>query len=564
MKTRIFITTVALLLLIVSGTSSQNTGTPMMNEPVKIFTTPETRSLTEVWISEYRQTNSDFNCELIPIGLAEINSEITGDRTIGFVRQWHNVSSSIKSMWLMTLGREVIVAVMNSENPYKSELGKRGASPDKIGKLFGKQEYNGWGILLSSQNHEPVNIYILDKPEVKLSVAKFLEADPTEMNTVKALSQDEFLVAVKKDKYALGFCKLSTITNIGTQDFLTGIQLLPIDQNKNGRLDYNENFYSNLEQFERSVWIGKYPHAMVYDIYAVSSSFPGNAEINSFLSWITSTGQILVEQSGYTELVYSEKQSNLEKLIPPALTAETQLATSTRSLLLLWGIVVVLAAVLFFIIARYFIRKQKAKAPLLNKTRHVKLLNEVSLNFPDGLYFDKSYTWVFMEKGGRVKLGVDDFISNVTGKYTRVIMKSPGEKVKRMEPVVTLIRKGKQITLNSPVSGTIKEINENLVADPFTINNSPYEEGWIYKIEPSNWLREIQFFKMGSSYRNWISGEFIRLKDFLACSLYIMNLEEEKLAFQEGGELMLHPLKDLDPKVWEDFQNHFINTADMY
>jgi glycine cleavage system H lipoate-binding protein len=169
-----------------------------------------------------------------------------------------------------------------------------------------------------------------------------------------------------------------------------------------------------------------------------------------------------------------------------------------------------------------------------------------------------------MEEGGRVKMGVDDFIPNVTGNYTRLIMKSPGEKVKRMEPVVTLIRKGKQITLNSPVSGTIKEINESLVADPFMINNEPYGEGWVYKIEPSNWLRETQFFKMGSSYREWIIGEFSRLKDFLACSLNIMNLEGGKPAFQEGGELMLHPLKDLDPRVWEDFQNYFINTADTH
>jgi hypothetical protein len=69
---------------------------------------------------------------------------------------------------------------------------------------------------------------------------------------------------------------------------------------------------------------------------------------------------------------------------------------------------------------------------------------------------------------------------------------------------------------------------------------------------------------MGSSYREWIIGEFSRLKDFLACSLNIMNLEGGKPAFQEGGELMLHPLKDLDPRVWEDFQNYFINTADTH
>lgn len=565
MKTRIFISTVVLLLLLISGASSQDAGGPAVNnEPVKIYTTPETRNLTESWISEYLRTNSDFNYELTPISFAEISSKITVDRSIGFVMQQPDVSMSLGSMWLITLGREVVVTVMNTENPFAGELATKGVSPGRLAKLIEKQQDKNWGTLLDNKNSEPVKLYVLDEPEVKLSMSKFLEVDPTKINTLEAKSQEAFLAAVKNDKYAIGFCSLSAISEIEQQNFTSSIQLLPIDRNKNGRLDYNENFYANPEQFERSVWIGKYPHSMVYNIYAVSSSFPENTEINDFLSWITSSGQAFVGQNGFTELVYTEKQSNLEKLNPSILMAENQSAATTRSSVLLWGILAVLAIILFVAIIRYIIRKQKAKAPLLNSTKYVRLLNEDTLNFPGGLYFDKSHTWVFMGKDGRVRFGIDDFISKVTGNYTRVILKSPGEKVKRMEPVVTLIRNGKQITLNSPVSGTVKEINESLVADPYTINDQPYGDGWIYKIEPSNWFREIKFFKMGENYRKWIKSELIRLKDFLACSLNIANMEDGKLAFQEGGELMQHPLKDMEPKVWEDFQNYFINTADMH
>ncbi|WP_297093891.1 hypothetical protein [uncultured Draconibacterium sp.] len=561
MRTRI-LTTVVLLLLIVSGARSQNAENQAINDQVKIFTTLEMRNLTEVWIDKYRQTNTDFNFELTPVSRAEINSKIEGDNSIAIVMQQADVSSNIGEMWQLTLGREVVVTVFNKANPLAKELAETGVSVNKLATVFQNNNKN-WGTLAGNENHKPVNFYVLDEPEVKVSVAKFLEVDLTEINTLESLSQANFLKAVKNDVNAIGFCRLSAITDLDQQDFAENIALLPIDRNKNGRLDYYENIYASSEQFERSVWIGKYPHSMIYNIYAVSSAFPENAEINNFLSWITSSGQVLVAQNGFTELVHSEKQSNLEKLTPPVLMAEYETA-STRSTAFFRIVVAFLGVLVVFFVVRHFIRKQKAKAPLLNKTRYVKLLNEASLDFPNGLYFDKTHTWVFMEEGGRVKMGVDDFISNVTGDYTRLIMKSPGEKVKRMEPVVTLIRKGKQITLNSPVSGTVKEINESLVADPFIINNEPYGEGWVYKIEPSNWLRETQFFKMGNSYREWIIGEFSRLKDFLACSLNIMNLEEGKPAFQEGGELMLHPLKDLDPKVWEDFQNYFINTADTH
>ena len=561
MRTRILMT-VVLLLLIISGARSQNAETPAINDQVKIFTTPEMRNLTEVWIAKYRQTNTDFNFELTPVSRAEIKDKIIGDQAIGIVMQQADASSNISEMWQLTLGREVVVPVLNKANPLAKELAKTGVSATELATVL-QNKNKSWSTFTGSENRQPVNFYVLDEPEVKLAVSKFLEVDPTTINTLEALSQANFLRTVKNDVNAIGFCRLSAIADLEQQDFAENIALLPIDRNKNGRLDYYENIYASSEQFERSVWIGKYPHSMIYNISAVASAFPENVEINNFLSWLTSSGQVLVAQNGFTELVHSEKQSNLEKLTPPVLMMEYETA-STRSTAFFRIVVAVLALLVVFFVVRYFIRKQKAKAPLLNKTRYVKLLNEAALDFPNGLYFDKTHTWVFMEEGGRVKMGVDDFISNVTGDYTRLIMKSPGEKVKRMEPVVTLIRKGKQITLNSPVSGTVKEINESLVADPFIINNEPYGEGWVYKIEPSNWLRETQFFKMGNSYREWIIGEFSRLKDFLACSLNIMNLEEGKPAFQEGGELMLHPLKDLEPKVWEDFQNYFINTADTH
>ena len=46
---------------------------------------------------------------------------------------------------------------------------------------------------------------------------------------------------------------------------------------------------------------------------------------------------------------------------------------------------------------------------------------------PEGLYYDKTHTWAFMEKEGLIRVGIDDFLQHVTGTITRVIMKEPGE-----------------------------------------------------------------------------------------------------------------------------------------
>ena len=75
-------------------------------------------------------------------------------------------------------------------------------------------------------------------------------------------------------------------------------------------------------------------------------------------------------------------------------------------------------------------------------------------------------------------------------------MKIPGEKIKKGDIVLSLVQKGKQLNIYSPVSGTIKEQNKALLTNSSLINSSPYSDGWIYMIEPTNWLREIQFLDM--------------------------------------------------------------------
>jgi len=101
------------------------------------------------------------------------------------------------------------------------------------------------------------------------------------------------------------------------------------------------------------------------------------------------------------------------------------------------------------------------------------------------------------------------------------------------------------------VSGIIKAHN----------SASPFTDGWIYQMEPSNWLREIEFMSMADKYRSWINGEFNRLKDFLAQTLTGPRTEMSYVVLQDGGMLKEGLLADMDPTVWEDFQNNFLDTA---
>jgi glycine cleavage system H lipoate-binding protein len=400
---------------------------------------------------------------------------------------------------------------------------------------------------------------MVNDPAVLLSVKKFLRVE-TIPNYVKIVENNaDLLSCLQNDAYAIGFCNLTGIMVPALNHFADKVNILPIDKNGNGKLDQMENIYSDPETFSRGVWIGKYPKSLINDIYAVSPTQPdGTAQI-AFLSWILTEGQEALSSYGFNELVYSEVQSKLDKIeIAPTGVTMADTAVSFPKLALF-----IIAAVLFIgiiVSAIFGLKREEVRYDVPEVKGPGSSFREKSITAPGGLFYDKSHTWAFMEKDGTVKVGIDDFIQHVAGRITRVEMRGTGEKVKRGDAFLTLIQKGKRLKLYAPVSGTIVECNRILEYEGYTMNSSPYADGWIYRIEPASWLQEIPLLSMAGKYTKWLSEEFNRLKDFLAGSMQSRKLEYAHVVMQDGGEMKDNLLEDFGPEVWEDFQHKFIDN----
>ena len=83
-----------------------------------------------------------------------------------------------------------------------------------------------------------------------------------------------------------------------------------------------------------------------------------------------------------------------------------------------------------------YLRRKKTEIQISGSSSQ-SVLDENSLIVPEGLYFDKTHTWAFMEQNGIVKVGIDDFLQHITGTITRIKMKNQGEKSKerRTDPI---------------------------------------------------------------------------------------------------------------------------------
>jgi len=372
-------------------------------------------------------------------------------------------------------------------------------------------------------------------------------------------SSTDIINAVRKGPYAIGFCRFADLIDPSTKEISAGICLLPIDRNGNGVIDFNESIYGNAGEFARGVWIGKYPKALVSNIYAVSATGQGSKADLAFVKWILADGQKVLSANGYSDLLVSERTAAIDGINSRVTTPELYTAGNKLPVILLF---VISTIILTGIIATTIARKKKIKktsfSEVVNTVHGV--LEQGSVAIPGGIYFDKTHTWAFMEEGGTVRVGIDDFLQHVTGKITRIRMKEEGSKVLKGEAILSIVQNGKQLNLYAPVSGTIVGHNQILDSDSSLINSSPYRNGWIYRIEPTNWIRESQLLFMAEKQREFIKKEFSRLKDFLMNALSGAP-EYSMLLLQDGGEIADGVLSEMGPEVWDDFQTSFIDPS---
>ena len=527
--------------------------------PVNVLSTPELYNLASTWAIKYSNFNPEFKINLISAEETNTASLFAAGANSGFVSGNNITSPEIEPLWKMAVGREIVIPVTNSKNPFMNELYRQGISPEKFARVFNNPDKRVWGSIYTTGQNVPVHLYVINDKYVITAVKEFLDIDQVPPDVIFTGSGEEMIKAIQNDPYAIGFCKMVSIIGSDKQSLVENIKLLPIDKNGNGKIDYMEKIYDDVNVFARGVWIGKYPKALYSDVYYVSSAQPVNESEIAFLKWILTDGQQFLYLNGYSDLVHSERQSKLEKFNPVNINVPP--SKDLYSIPFLALIILMAIIILSLIIGAIVYYRRNMKVPAVAaESAAPAFFNQNSVVVPGGLYFDKTHTWAFMEKDGMVKVGIDDFLQHITGPVTRIETKKPGEKIKKGDMVLSIIQKGKQLNIYAPISGIIKEQNKMLLANASLINSSPYYEGWVYMIEPANWLREIQFLDMAEKYKTWLFNEFSRLKDFLAVSLKVNKIEYEHIVLQDGGILKDSILADLGPEVWEDFQTNFLDT----
>ncbi len=129
----------------------------------------------------------------------------------------------------------------------------------------------------------------------------------------------------------------------------------------------------------------------------------------------------------------------------------------------------------------------------------------MAMEFPDDLKYTREHEWA-RPKGNRIVVGITDFAQDQLGDIVYVELPDVGDPVKKGESFGVVESTKAVSELFAPVSGKVVEVNDPLSDAPETINEDPYEEGWMIVVEPAD-PKDLQELMDAKTYRAFVEEQ---------------------------------------------------------
>jgi len=130
------------------------------------------------------------------------------------------------------------------------------------------------------------------------------------------------------------------------------------------------------------------------------------------------------------------------------------------------------------------------------------------MEFPDNLRYTKDHEWARIEDD-EVVVGITEYAQDALGDVVYVELPEIGTETKQGEGFGVVESVKAVSDLYSPLSGTVTDTNESLSDNPELINEDPYGDGWIIRLQASE------------------KSEFDSLLDAEAYTKFVKELEDE-------------------------------------
>jgi len=127
------------------------------------------------------------------------------------------------------------------------------------------------------------------------------------------------------------------------------------------------------------------------------------------------------------------------------------------------------------------------------------------MEFPEGLKYSKEHEWVLVE-GTSATIGITEYAQEELGDIVFVELPEVGEKIVKDDPFGAVESVKAVSDIYAPVSGEVMETNEILPDNPETINDDPYGDGWMVRVELSD-IDDLKDLMDAEEYAEYVAQQ---------------------------------------------------------
>lgn len=127
------------------------------------------------------------------------------------------------------------------------------------------------------------------------------------------------------------------------------------------------------------------------------------------------------------------------------------------------------------------------------------------MEFPEHLKYSKQHEWVSVE-GKVATIGITEYAQEELGDIVYVELPEVGEKLVKDDPFGAVESVKAVSDVFAPVSGTVLEVNDALPDSPGTINDEPYDDGWMVRVEMTD-MEDLKDLMAADEYAEYVAHQ---------------------------------------------------------
>ena len=129
------------------------------------------------------------------------------------------------------------------------------------------------------------------------------------------------------------------------------------------------------------------------------------------------------------------------------------------------------------------------------------------MDFPEELKYSREHIWIRVEDD-RAVVGLTDYAQDELGLVASLELPGAGDEVEQEDSMGTIEARKTVAELYAPFSGTVLEVNHELLDNPSLVNDDPYDGGWLLEISLDD-PEELKGLMTADDYLDYVENKDI-------------------------------------------------------